>query len=70
MYIYIYIYIYTYIYILYIYIWKLFYDGVPYHMETCLLICSANQWTGFYMIGAYIMKELMAYIYGVKGKKV
>ena len=22
------------------------------------------------MIGAYIMKELMAYIYGVKGKKV
>ena len=30
-----------------------------YHIETGLLICRANQWTGFYMIGTSIMKELM-----------
>ena len=28
-------------------------------METSLLICSANQWTGFYMRGTSVMKELM-----------
>ena len=27
-------------------------------METSPLICSANQWTGFYMIGTSVMKEL------------
>ena len=27
-------------------------------METSPLICSANQWTGFYMITASVMKEL------------
>ena len=37
---------------------KLFHDGGPCHVETCLLICSANQWTGFYMIGTSITKEL------------
>ena len=30
----------------------------PYHIETSPLICSANQWTGFYMIWTSIMKEL------------
>ena len=29
-----------------------------YHIETSPLICSANQWTVFYMITAPIMKEL------------
>ena len=27
-------------------------------METSTMICRANQWTGFYMIGASVMKEL------------
>ena len=27
-------------------------------IETSPLICSANQWTGFYMITVSIMKEL------------
>ena len=29
-------------------------------METSPLICRANQWTGFYMIKASVMKELNA----------
>ena len=33
--------------------------GGPYHIEISPLICSANQWTGFYMIGTIVMKELM-----------
>ena len=28
------------------------------HIETSPLVCSANQWTGFYMITASAMKEL------------
>ena len=32
--------------------------GGRYHIETSPLICSANQWTGFYMISASVMKEL------------
>ena len=35
-----------------------FHDGGRYHIETSPLICSANQWTGFYMITASVMKEL------------
>ena len=30
----------------------------PYHTETRLLICSANQWTGFYMIETSVTREL------------
>ena len=37
---------------------ELFHDGGPYYIETSPLICSANQWTDFYMITASIMKEL------------
>ena len=33
-------------------------DGGRYHIETSPLICRANQWTGFCMITASIMKEL------------
>ena len=36
----------------------LFYDGCPYHIQISPLICIANQWIGFYMIGASVMKEL------------
>ena len=36
----------------------LFDDVGPYHIETSTLICSANQWTGFYMRGTSVMKEL------------
>ena len=36
----------------------LFHDGGRYHIETSPLICPANQWTGFYMITASVMKEL------------
>ena len=28
-------------------------------METSPMICIANQWTGFYLIGASVMKELI-----------
>ena len=34
------------------------YDGSPYHIETSPLICSAKQWTCFFMIGTSVMKEL------------
>ena len=33
-----------------------------YHVEISPLICRANQWTGFYMIGTSVMKELIAAI--------
>ena len=36
---------------------ELFHDGGRYHVETSPLICRANQWTGFYMITASVMKE-------------
>ena len=35
-----------------------FHDGGLYHIETSPLICRSNQWTGFYMIGASVMKGL------------
>ena len=38
---------------------QLFHDGGCYHIETSPLICKANQWTGFYMIGSSVMKELV-----------
>ena len=37
----------------------LFYDGSPCHIETSLLICSANQCSGFSIIGIFVIKELM-----------
>ena len=39
-------------------LFKLFYDGGPYHIETSPLICTANQWTDFYMILTSVMKAL------------
>ena len=39
-------------------IFKIFHDGGPYHIETSLLICYITQWTGFYMTGTFVMKEL------------
>ena len=35
-----------------------FHDGGRHHIETSPLIYPANQWTGFYMITAFVMKEL------------
>ena len=35
------------------------YDGGHCYIETNPLICPANQWTGFYVIGNSVMKELI-----------
>ena len=38
--------------------------GGPYHIETSLLICKANQWTGFYTTVTSVIKKLMlCYLY-------
>ena len=37
---------------------QLFHDGGRDHIETSPLICTANQWTRFYMITVSVMKEL------------
>ena len=39
---------------------KLFHEGGPCHIETGPMICRANQWTDFYMIGTSVMKELIS----------
>ena len=44
--------------ILYTYMQWPFHDGDRYHIETSTSICSANQWTGFYMISAPVIKGL------------
>ena len=31
----------------------------PLHIETSPFICSANKWTGFYMIGSSVIKEFI-----------
>ena len=36
----------------------IFHNGGPYHIETSPLICSTDQWTGYYLIG----KELVTMI--------
>ena len=37
---------------------ELFHYKGRYHIEISPLICTSNQWTGFYMITASVMKEL------------
>ena len=37
--------------------WRLL-DGGLYHIKTSPLICRANQWTGLYMIGAFVIRVL------------
>ena len=37
---------------------ELVHDGGLYHIEISPLVCSANHWTGFYMIRTSVMKEL------------
>ena len=37
-----------------------FHGGGPNHIETTPSIYSSNQWTGFYVIGTFVMKELKA----------
>ena len=39
-----------------------FHGGGSYDIETSPLICSANYWTGFYMIGTSFVKEHVKYI--------
>ena len=38
----------------------LFHDGGLYHIETTLLIYLASQWTGFYVTGTSVVRELKA----------
>ena len=38
---------------------RLFHDRAPYLIETSPLICRAKHWTGFFMIGTSVMKELI-----------
>ena len=38
---------------------SLFHDRCLYHIKTSPLICIANQYTGFNMIGTSVMKELV-----------
>ena len=42
---------------------QLSHDGGAYHTETSPLICRANQWTGFNMIGTSVIRELMTKSY-------
>ena len=42
---------------------KFFHDGGRYHIETSTLICSVNQWTGFYMITVCVMIELNSFCF-------
>ena len=42
--------------------YQLFDDGGLYHIETSPLICRANQWTGFYMIGTSSIRELKGFL--------
>ena len=46
-------------YLLYIY-------GGRYNIETSPWICSANQWTGFYMLAVSVMKELNRVSFEIK----
>ena len=36
----------------------LFHEGSPYYIETSSLICSANQWTSFYLTETSVLKDL------------
>ena len=38
-----------------------FHDGGRYFIETSRLKCSADQWTGFYMMSASVVKGLKTY---------
>ena len=40
----------------------LFHDGAHFHIETSPVIFGANQWTGFCMITASVMKELILFV--------
>ena len=42
----------------------------PYHIEASPLIGRANQWTGFYIIGTSVIKELMRYVLNRKASNL
>ena len=46
----------------------LFHDEGLYHIEISLLICTANQWTGFSMIGTSVTKELINCVFHCERK--
>ena len=48
---------------------KPFHDGGRYHIETSPLICGADQWIGFYMITASVIKGLNASIDFISSSK-
>ena len=50
---------------LYLCLSELIQDGRRYHIKTSPLIYGANQWTGFYMIMAFVMKELNIFLANV-----
>ena len=52
-----------------LYFFNSFHDGGRYHRETSSLVCSENQWTGFYIITASVMKELNMHCRKKKKKK-
>ena len=47
---------------------SLFYDRGSYHIESSPLICFANQWTGSYMVGTSVMKELNRNVFRTMSK--
>ena len=49
---------------------ELFHDGGPYHIKTNPLFCSANQWSGFYMIGTSVTKDLNKIVKELEKKRV
>ena len=50
---------------------QVFHDGGSYHIEANPLICSANQWIGFYKIEISVIKKLKLFIsQNLKANKV
>ena len=41
----------------------LFYEQITHHIETSPLICSANQRTGFYVIGTSVIRKVKVKVY-------
>ena len=52
-----------------LYFFNSFHDGGRYHRETSSLVCRENQWTGFYIITASVIKDLNMHCLKKKKKK-
>ena len=44
------------------YFFQLFHDGGPCHIETSPLISRTNQWTGFYLIGTFVLSSFWLFL--------